>query len=171
MYHDSIYCDILWYCSQGDILSQRPVVFAFVCLLPPVSADIIGVEHTNGWTYITLVSSSWRFKQNFSKSMAKINNSVTFSTVLDWKMGKIKHSCVLASSLGRMVIITACWNVCIDLFFFSDGEIISQIKMTNLALAEIKELLKQQVRNKSIQTARTTDLFIILKIYVLCDRT
>lgn len=31
-------------------------------------------------------------------------------------------------------------------FCFSDGEIISQIKMTNIALAEIKELLKQQVR-------------------------
>lgn len=29
---------------------------------------------------------------------------------------------------------------------FSDGEIISQIKMTNIALAEIKELLKQQVK-------------------------
>lgn len=28
----------------------------------------------------------------------------------------------------------------------SDGEIISQIKMTNIALAEIKELLKQQVK-------------------------
>ena len=33
------------------------------------------------------------------------------------------------------------------LFLFSDGEIISQIKMTNLALAEIKELLKQQVKH------------------------
>ncbi|TWW58087.1 Cartilage oligomeric matrix protein, partial [Takifugu flavidus] len=31
-------------------------------------------------------------------------------------------------------------------FCFSDGEIISQIKMTNIALAEIKELLKQQLK-------------------------
>lgn len=31
-------------------------------------------------------------------------------------------------------------------YIFSDGEIISQIKMTNIALAEIKELLKQQVK-------------------------
>lgn len=34
-------------------------------------------------------------------------------------------------------------------FCFSDGEIISQIKMTNIALAEIKELLKQQVRTQA----------------------
>lgn len=36
--------------------------------------------------------------------------------------------------------------VCV--FVFSDGEIISQIKLTNLALAEIKEFLKQQVEKK-----------------------
>lgn len=30
-------------------------------------------------------------------------------------------------------------------FLLADGEIINQIKMTNLALADIKELLKQQV--------------------------
>lgn len=35
---------------------------------------------------------------------------------------------------------------------FSDGEIISQIKMTNIALAEIKELLKQQVKTHMRQT-------------------
>lgn len=37
-------------------------------------------------------------------------------------------------------------KICNLLIFLSDGEIISQIKMTNLALAEIKELLKNQVK-------------------------
>lgn len=40
----------------------------------------------------------------------------------------------------------------IFLYIFSDGEIISQIKMTNIALAEIKELLKQQVKAHVRQT-------------------
>lgn len=44
----------------------------------------------------------------------------------------------------------------VEYFFvlFSDGEIISQIKMTNIALAEIKELLKQQVKIEQIQSQR-----------------
>lgn len=51
------------------------------------------------------------------------------------------------------------------IFVFSDGEIISQIKMTNLALAEIKELLKQQVKHvlniydsKHTQTIKETSI-------------
>lgn len=48
-----------------------------------------------------------------------------------------------------------CQKICrmFNIFFvlFSDGEIISQIKMTNIALAEIKELLKLQVKTEQIK--------------------
>lgn len=48
-----------------------------------------------------------------------------------------------------------CPKICrmFNIFFvlFSDGEIISQIKMTNIALAEIKELLKLQVKTEQIK--------------------
>lgn len=43
-----------------------------------------------------------------------------------------------------------------------DGEIISQIKMTNLALAEIKELLKQQVH---LYLSITSTEWLMLLIY------
>lgn len=49
------------------------------------------------------------------------------------------------------------------LFPNPDGEIISQIKMTNIALAEIKELLKQQVKQPHGQdTSYQPDLLYII---------
>lgn len=45
-------------------------------------------------------------------------------------------------------------NVQYFFVLFSDGEIISQIKMTNIALAEIKELLKQQVKTARIKSIK-----------------